>query len=101
MALSRLALYLAKQGDAVRARTMLDGIPELSTRDLNTLYRAAVTSEILGQRDQALRSLGLALQGGYPMHEVAGDPSLAPLRADVRYHRLALRCEPSPATGAR
>ncbi len=101
MALSRLALYLAKQGDAVRARTMLDGIPELSTRDLNTLYRAAVTSEILGQRDQALRWLELALQGGYPMHEVAGDPSLAPLRADVRYHRLALRCEPSPATGAR
>ena len=101
MALSRLALYLAKQGDAVRARTVLDGIPDLSTRDLNTLYRAAVTSEILGQREQALRWLELALQGGYPMHEAAGDPSLAPLRADVRYHRLALRFEPTPVTGAR
>jgi tetratricopeptide (TPR) repeat protein/predicted Ser/Thr protein kinase len=101
MALSRLALYLAKQGNVARARTVLDGIPDLSTRDLNTLYRAAVTSEILAQRDQALRWLELALQGGYPMHEVAGDPSLAPLRADVRYHRLALRFEPTPATGAR
>lgn len=101
LASSRLSLYLAKQGDAARARQVLDAIPDLSTRDLNTLYRAAVTCELLGGRDEALRWLELALKGGYPMHEVLGDPALASLRSDVRYHRLAVRYEAATPPNAR
>jgi tetratricopeptide (TPR) repeat protein/predicted Ser/Thr protein kinase len=91
LAQSRLALYAGKLGDRERARTLLRAIPELAARDLNTLYRAAVTNESIGARDDALRWLERALDGGYPFHEVAADPSLTALRGDVRYHRLALR----------
>ena len=94
---SLLALYLAKRGDTRRSAQELSAIPELPTRDLNTLYHAALTSEINADRDGALRWLELALGRGYSMREVAADPELTRLREDVRYHRLATRFEKGAA----
>jgi serine/threonine protein kinase/tetratricopeptide (TPR) repeat protein len=86
---SRLALYLSKQGDTRRALTELGTIADLANRDVNTLYRAAVTYELSGNRQEALRWLGRALENGYSMRDVTTDPELAGLRGDVRYQRLA------------
>lgn len=88
---SRLALYLAKAGDVDRAQEQLARIPALADRDVNVLYRAAVTAELSGDRGRALEWLGRALAAGYPMHEVQTNPELTALRTDVRYHQLAVK----------
>jgi serine/threonine-protein kinase len=59
---SRLALYLSKRGEAQASLGELAKISDLASRDLDTLYRAAVTYELTGNRSEALRWLGLALE---------------------------------------
>ena len=93
---SRLALYLAKHDRAAQAISQVTAISELADRDANTLYRAAVTYEVTGNRDTAIRWLSVALEKGYSMKDVTADPELAGLRGDVRYHRLAERFERRP-----
>ena len=57
-------------------------------KEVNTLYRGAVTYELAGDRAAALTTLGRALDRGYSLTEIRMDPELANLRKDVRYHRL-------------
>ena len=90
---SRLALYLAKSGDTPAALVELGKALTPDVADINTLYRAAVTYEIAGRRDDALTALERALDRGYGLLEVRNDPELASLRTDVRYHRLVARFE--------
>jgi serine/threonine protein kinase/tetratricopeptide (TPR) repeat protein len=85
---SRIALYLAKASQQQRALAELGSIGDLPSRDLNTLYRAAVTYELAGDRAQALRSLEQAVAKGYSVRDVETDPELAGLRQDARYQRL-------------
>jgi serine/threonine-protein kinase len=85
---SRLALYLAKSGDHTTALTELAKVLTPEVSEVNTLYRATVTYELAGRRDEALATLERALQRGYGIIEVRADPELARLRTDVRYHRL-------------
>jgi eukaryotic-like serine/threonine-protein kinase len=89
---SNLALYLAKAGQVQDALAELARVPA-DVGEINTLYRGAVTYELAGQRDDALRLLAAALERGYSLLEVGADPELADLRSDVRYHRLATRFE--------
>jgi serine/threonine protein kinase/tetratricopeptide (TPR) repeat protein len=88
---SRHALILAKLGDAAEAKKELQGVPDLPKRDVNTLYRAAITVEVTGDRESALKWLEMALDKGYSMYEVAADPELLNLRRDIRYQRMATR----------
>jgi serine/threonine-protein kinase len=90
---SRLALYLAKSGNTAAALSELKQVLTPDVREVNTLYRGAVTYELAGQRDAALRTLELALTRGYALSEVRMDPELAKLRADVRYHTLIAKFE--------
>jgi serine/threonine-protein kinase len=85
---SRLALYLAKSGDAATALAELAKVLTPEVSEVNTLYRATVTYELAGRRDEALAVLERALQRGYGIIEVRADPELEKLRTDVRYHRL-------------
>lgn len=87
---SDLALYLAKSGNRAEAETELDNIAELESQPPDILYKAAVTRELLGQRQNAVELLGLAIAGGYSRAEVEHDPELTGLRADVMYHKLML-----------
>jgi eukaryotic-like serine/threonine-protein kinase len=89
---SNLALYLAKTGQTAEALEELARVPA-DASEVNSLYRGAVTYELAGRRDDALRMLDAALERGYSLLEVAADPELADLRSDVRYHRLAVRFE--------
>ena len=88
---SRLAIYLAKSGNKTRALAELGRVLTPDVRDVNTIYRGAVTYELCGSREAALRTLETALQRGYPLDEVRRDPELSNLRNDVRYHRLTAR----------
>jgi serine/threonine protein kinase/tetratricopeptide (TPR) repeat protein len=90
---SRLALYLAKSGNVTQAREQLQSIDKLESRDVNTIYRAAVTFELAGDRAQALKFLSVALERGYSLREITREPELSALRGDIRFQRLAARFE--------
>jgi tetratricopeptide (TPR) repeat protein/predicted Ser/Thr protein kinase len=90
---SRLALHLAKSGDTTTALTELAKVLTPDVGEVNTLYRATVTYELAGKRDEALATLEQALERGYGIIEVRADPELARLRTDVRYHRIVARFE--------
>jgi serine/threonine protein kinase/tetratricopeptide (TPR) repeat protein len=92
---SRLALYLAKSEDTSRARSELEKIVDVTARDVDTVYRAAATYELTGERRDALRLLAFALKRGYSERLIAADPEFTALRGDVRFHQLA--SEPAPA----
>ena len=93
---SRLALYLAKTGDTATALAELGKVLTPEVAEVNTLFRAAVTYELAGRRDEALAALGRALDRGYGLIEIRMDPELANLRTDVRYHRLVARFDGAP-----
>jgi tetratricopeptide (TPR) repeat protein len=88
---SRAALYLAKAGktaDAVREMRALEkrGIDQPAD-----LYRGALTYELAGERDHALRILESALTAGFSRDAVKKETELAGLRQDVRFHKMLLR----------
>jgi eukaryotic-like serine/threonine-protein kinase len=84
---SRLAMYSAKQGDAGAARAYLAQLPS-SGRTGAVEFRSAVSWEILGEREHAMRALSAALSAGYPVSEVANEPELTSLRATREYQTL-------------
>ncbi|MBL8236196.1 MAG: protein kinase [Bryobacterales bacterium] len=87
---SRIALYLAKLGDATAARSEIAGAPLASTSAI-LWFRLAVTRELCNDRDLALTALDRALTAGYPQSEIELEPELSPLRSDRRYHiRMAM-----------
>jgi serine/threonine-protein kinase len=93
---SRLALNLAKSGDTKGGLAELAKVLTPDVKEVNALYRGAVTYELAGDRAAALTTLERALERGYSLAEVRMDPELAKLRNDVRYHRLVARFEGAP-----
>lgn len=87
---TRLALYLAKLGDAEGALRELDALGDPGQRDAAESFRAALTYEIAGRRAEALEALRLALEARHPLAEILREPELARLREDVRFHELVL-----------
>lgn len=88
---SRLALYRARRGDCPRALEAIEHLAPLGDQVAQTIYRSALALELCDRRDEALRALEQALNGGYSFSEVRQEPDLLGLREDVRFHRLALR----------
>ena len=91
---TRLALYLAKQGEHEEATRELEAIDESTIQEVGSWYRLAVAWEVLGNRSKALKSLAVALEKGYPLAMVRRDPELTDLRADSEYHRHLARFLP-------
>jgi len=89
-----LAESLAKragEGDVDEALAMLSALETDAGDDADNRFSMAKAYEIAGDREAALQSLEAALEGGYSTQEVANEPELTDLRADVRYHRMAVR----------
>jgi len=86
-----LALYLVRAGNQDEAASQLAAIEKLPKKTAASYFNVALTSEILGRREQALRSLESALNAGYPTHEVRNEPDLVSLRADARFLPLLSR----------
>ena len=85
---SRLALYLAKAGDAAAARRELEAVLAHPNLEVAARLRALLAYEVLGDRAAALAVLAGALRAGLPVAEVEREPELTALRADPGYHRL-------------
>jgi serine/threonine-protein kinase len=85
---SRLALYLAKAGDAAAARRELAFVLAHSGLEAAVRLRVLLAYEVLGDRAAALAVLADALRAGLPIAEVEREPELTGLRADPGYHRL-------------
>lgn len=85
---SRLALYLAKAGDAAAARRELASLLAHSDLEPAARLRVLLAYEVLGDRAAALAVLADALRAGLPVAEVEREPELSGLRADPGYHRL-------------
>jgi serine/threonine-protein kinase len=85
---TQLALYLAKQGDRVRADKELRQWETFQKKSPASHFRALLVHEILGDRTAALASLETALAAGYAFKEIRDEPELAKLRSDPRYHRI-------------
>jgi serine/threonine-protein kinase len=95
---TRLALYLAKQGDRARAGKELSRWETFPKKSPASHFRALLTHEILGERTAALASLEAALTAGYAFKEIRDEPELAKLRSDARYHRIVADYESRRAT---
>jgi serine/threonine-protein kinase len=85
---SRLALYLAKQGDGDEALAELAKLPEEAAGAPDVLLRRLVVEELTGRRDAALETLAAALEAGVSLDDVERDPELSELRGDPRYQLL-------------
>jgi serine/threonine-protein kinase len=84
---SRAALYAARLHDPRSAgwlRLALAHAPDAA----DVQFRAALTSELLDDHDQALEHLRAAARLGYPTHLIDTEPDLAALRRDRRYQEM-------------
>jgi serine/threonine-protein kinase len=85
---TRLAMYLAKQGDVTRAADELQRWRASKKATPSSHFRALIVHELAGDRDQALRHLDAALRAGYAIRDIQNEPELTRLRSDPRYHRV-------------
>ena len=90
---SRLALYSAYAGlrdDAIKhvaqAVLLAPTLPDIH-------FRAALTYELIGRRNEAMASLKQALARGYPLNLIESAPDLLTLRRDARYQKLLIDME--------
>jgi len=87
---SRGALYYAKVGDNAAAIKFLHKSLGLAPNDPNVLYRASVTSEVLGLRNNASDFIAQAIEEGYPISVIEGDPELDALRKSDFFRQIIL-----------
>ena len=90
---SRLALYSAYAGlrdDAIKhvaqAVLLAPTLPDIH-------FRATLTYELIGMRNEAMASLKQALARGYPLNLIESAPDLLTLRRDARYQKLLIDME--------
>ena len=90
---SRLALYSAYSGlrdDALKhvaqAVLLAPTLPDIH-------FRASLTYELLGKRNEAMAAVRQAIEHGYPINLIESAPDLLTLRRDVRYQKLLIDME--------
>jgi serine/threonine-protein kinase len=91
-----LADCYAQVGRREEARSLIQQALARAPERPEVALQAAATLEDLGDRDAALRWLGVALTHGYPRHEVERSPDLDALRKDPRYAALARTLDEAP-----
>lgn len=82
---SRMGLYAARLGERDTSVDHTRRAIELLPGEPYVRFRAAITYELLGDRDRALAELSLARDKGHPAHLVNAEPDLIALRRDPRY----------------
>ena len=84
--LSSLLLYLAKSGQKQEAGSLLKDLTVPT--DIQLIFELAQVHELMGDRDQALKFLQLAIDGNFGMDNITNDPELANLRQDPRFQTM-------------
>jgi tetratricopeptide (TPR) repeat protein len=82
---SSLALFLAKSGQADRARTEIAEALRTRPDDSTVVLKSVLVFELSGARPQALEALRNYARLKGPMDEIAKEPFLAGLRQDREY----------------
>jgi serine/threonine-protein kinase len=82
---AELALLLAETGNRARAAKEIDAATSLATGNAVVLFRAVMTYEALGRRDDALRAWHELAKTGTFAKEIGQRPELKALRADPRF----------------
>lgn len=82
--LSRMGLYAAHVHDA-NALVWIARAIRRAPDSPDVRFRAAVASELAGQRDLALTHIAHAVKSGYPAKLIESEPHLIALRRDPRY----------------
>jgi serine/threonine protein kinase/Flp pilus assembly protein TadD len=84
---SRLALYAAKIGEKHIARDALAIAMTGTSLTADLHFRAGITWELLGERQQAIDEILHSKSLGYPINLIESEPDLVSLRRDLRYHQ--------------
>ena len=85
---TRLAAYLVKSRRPKEALDVIADIERSEGLPSPVLKQLALVQELAGNRERALHFVDRALQAGYSAKEIANDPELTTLRADMRYHAI-------------
>jgi tetratricopeptide (TPR) repeat protein len=86
--LAELAECRAMLGQRAASRRVAEEAAAIANADVTAARTLADTYEQLGEREDALRWLGVALRGGYTREDFERDPWLERLRTDQRYEAL-------------
>ena len=89
--LTSLAAYYAQLDEPARARELLDEALLHAPGDVEVMFQAGHTHEVLGDRELALSWIEKALEHGYSRAQVESTPALRGLCADERYQAFAAR----------
>jgi eukaryotic-like serine/threonine-protein kinase len=87
-AMGDLALYYAKKGDAHNAQQYIQQARTITPDEVYLIYSDAVVKALAGKPEDALRTLRLALEKGYPAQEAWNDPELQKLQALPQFSQL-------------
>jgi len=80
-----LAVFLAKAGEAERARIEIESALRARPDDSSIVLKAVIVHELTGARSRALEAVREYLRLKGPMEEIVSDPFLAGLRQDPGY----------------
>jgi tetratricopeptide (TPR) repeat protein len=89
-----LAVYYAKKGDQHNALQYIQQARSITPGDLQLMYSEAMVKALVGKPEDALKSLRLALQKGYPAQEAWNDPELQKLQALPQFAQLVKEFTP-------
>jgi serine/threonine protein kinase/tetratricopeptide (TPR) repeat protein len=83
-----LGLLYAKKGDATNALQYTNQARAIKPDDVQLRYSEAEVNTLIGKPEDALKSLRLALEKGYPAQEAWNDPELQKLQALPQFSQL-------------
>ncbi|MEG0881012.1 MAG: tetratricopeptide repeat protein, partial [Janthinobacterium sp.] len=87
---SRMALYSAYAGEKQKALNHVKQAIALAPGLPDIHFRAALTHELIGNRDAAMTALLEAARLGYPINLIETAPDLLNLRRDARYQHFII-----------
>lgn len=90
---SRMALYQAYVEEKQQALTRVRQVLSLAPKVADIQFRAALTLELTGNRNEALDALLQASKLGYPLNLIESAPDLLNLRRDARYQQFLITLE--------
>jgi serine/threonine-protein kinase len=85
---AELAYYRAMLGQEGEARRQLARALDERPANLDVLFLGSQIHELVGDREEALRLLGKAIESGYPKNEVVSHPLFEDVASDPEFRRL-------------
>ena len=88
-ALSLLALWYSRMGEAAQARKYLDAALQTNPNNVDVLRIASLVHLEAGEKQEALKWLEKSVHAGYSREQLMANPELAGLRSQSEFARIA------------